>query len=58
LLTTNSQKKHFFQWVRGFLDEVREPAAFDRFKFTGVPSLALKLFHCRKNNEEYDEPYY
>jgi hypothetical protein len=50
-------KKHFLPWARGFLDEVRKPG-FGRFKFTEVHFVASKTIHCRKNNEDYDEPYY
>ena len=50
-------KKRFLPRARGFLDEVRKPA-FGRFKFTEVRFVASKAIHCRKNNENFDEPYY
>jgi hypothetical protein len=40
-----------------FLHEVRKPG-FGRFKFREVRFVASKTIHCRKNNEDYDEPYY
>jgi hypothetical protein len=51
------KKKDFSPWARGFPEEVRKPG-FRRFKFREVRYVASKTIHCRKNNEDYDGPYY